>query len=718
MEGIEEPPDYRAEDRWWHLNFWVTVILTFSFISIVIILYGISIGITNLTAYLFLIPIIFVAYRYPQRGISFSLIVGILNMLLHYPFIGLLAEPYLVFVNSIVIVGAGVAISLLSGEVNKEKVRYESIFSTSQAGILLIEQPGLVIREVNSRLERMLAYAPGELKDAGLSHIWKDKKEMDALFSAIADVRSASDVETRFLRKSGEEVIVLISIGSGYGRTVVLTVTDITARKIAEKEREQERVRSQTYLNTAGVMLFVIRANHTIALANRRTTEVLGTSEERIIGTDWFSSFLPEEIRDAERHTFHRILTGKTVDTDSFEYPILTHNGKRMIAGHFTVLQDENALVTSVLYSADDVTEARRMQEEVRISEANYRTLFELGGAATAILTREGTLTLINTRFERLSGYTKAEVEGRMKWNDFVPERDRSGPDDGGPAVSPTVRWPPEDTAEGISALHPREYEVQFLLRDNTFRDVIIWTSAIPGTDRYVASILDISSRKKAEGELRRSLQEKEVLLKEVHHRVKNNMQVISSLISLQADKLSDPESLERLRESQNRIKSMALVHESLYQSENLASIDPAGYLRNLTSEVISSYALDTAIDVDFSVSVSIMDIDTALPCGLIVNELVSNSLKHGFKGRTEGTITIVLSETETEYILSVRDDGCGLPADFDIAGLDSLGIKLINVLTRQMRGTIEIETGGPGGAFTFHIPRQSAPLHDTPPVG
>lgn len=198
------------------------------------------------------------------------------------------------------------------------------------------------------------------------------------------------------------------------------------------------------------------------------------------------------------------------------------------------------------------------------------------------------------------------------------------------------------------------------------------------------------------------------MLLKEVHHRVKNNMQVISSLISLQSDKITDQESLERLRESQNRIKSMALVHESLYQSENLASIDPSGYLRNLTSEVIASYSLETAITVDFSITVHAMDLDTALPCGLIVNELVSNSLKHGFKGRAKGTITIGLDETDDEYILSARDDGCGLPADFDVTSLDSLGIKLINVLTRQMRGTIEIETGGPGGSFTFHIPRKA----------
>ena len=115
MEGTQGDKRPAETNNGWHLNFWIAVILTFSIISVAIILYGISIGITNLTPYLFLIPIIFVAYRFPERGISFSLTVGILNMLLHYPFIAVLAEPYLIFVNSIVLVGAGVAISLLSG---------------------------------------------------------------------------------------------------------------------------------------------------------------------------------------------------------------------------------------------------------------------------------------------------------------------------------------------------------------------------------------------------------------------------------------------------------------------------------------------------------------------------------------------------------------------------------------------------------------------------
>jgi two-component sensor histidine kinase len=189
------------------------------------------------------------------------------------------------------------------------------------------------------------------------------------------------------------------------------------------------------------------------------------------------------------------------------------------------------------------------------------------------------------------------------------------------------------------------------------------------------------------------SLQEKEVLLQEIHHRVKNNLQIISSLLSLQASRLEEPRALDALRDSQDRVRSMALVHEKLYQSPDLAQIDFADYAHALTRSLFSSYqarapeiALRTQID-DIPLS-----IDRAMPCGLILSELVSNALKHAFPSGRTGEITVGLHAQDDCVVLVVADDGVGLPADLDFSNPGSLGMKLVVTLVEQLGGSIELD--------------------------
>ncbi len=191
-------------------------------------------------------------------------------------------------------------------------------------------------------------------------------------------------------------------------------------------------------------------------------------------------------------------------------------------------------------------------------------------------------------------------------------------------------------------------------------------------------------------------LNEKEVLLKEIHHWVKNNLQVISSLLSLQSAQISDPQTQNVLRESQNRVRTMALIHEKLYQSTDLAQVDFAPYLRSLVNSLAQSYREKSdrvAIRVD-SQSI-ILDIDTAIACGLIVNELVSNALKHAFPAERPGEIRVVVAQHgDDRVLLQVSDDGAGLPPHVDFRSSPSLGLQLINSLVDQINGSIEVETG------------------------
>jgi two-component sensor histidine kinase/CheY-like chemotaxis protein len=217
-----------------------------------------------------------------------------------------------------------------------------------------------------------------------------------------------------------------------------------------------------------------------------------------------------------------------------------------------------------------------------------------------------------------------------------------------------------------------------------------------------------LAALRKAETLLRASLREKEILLKEVHHRVKNNLQVIASLLRLQASTIADSALHELFRESQNRVHAMALIHEQLYQAPDLARVDFAAYLRGLATSVLRSYiAVSAQVGLAFDADTVALDIDTAIPLGLILTELVSNSVKYAFRDDQPGTITIGLSADAATLVLTVRDDGVGLPESFDLQTVGSLGLQLVGDLTQQLGGTATIDRRG-GTAFQIHIPRIS----------
>jgi two-component sensor histidine kinase/CheY-like chemotaxis protein len=216
-----------------------------------------------------------------------------------------------------------------------------------------------------------------------------------------------------------------------------------------------------------------------------------------------------------------------------------------------------------------------------------------------------------------------------------------------------------------------------------------------------------LAALRKVENRLRASLREKEILLQEVHHRVKNNLQVIASLLRLQSSTIADPALRELFRDSQNRLHAMALVHEQLYQAQDLARVDFAAYLRELATSVLRSYTAQSAqvglaFDADTVVG---LDIDTAIPLGLILTELVSNGLKHAFPDGRPGTITVGLHADTATVTLAVRDDGVGLPGSFELQTAGSLGLQLVGDLTEQLGGTVTIDRRG-GTALQIHIPR------------
>lgn len=207
-----------------------------------------------------------------------------------------------------------------------------------------------------------------------------------------------------------------------------------------------------------------------------------------------------------------------------------------------------------------------------------------------------------------------------------------------------------------------------------------------------------------AEEAMAASLREKEVLLREVHHRVKNNLQIVSSLLSLQEEKVDNPVALSILAESRGRVTSMALIHEQLYRSRNFCEIDAQDYLRQFLSRLVAAYAGGREVSLRLSLCPMHLSLDQAVPFGLIMNELVTNALRHGFKDRSRGQVRVEMVREDSGVSFTVEDDGVGLPEGFDLGRVATLGLQIVGMLAKQLRGEFTVESAHPA-RFRLRLP-------------
>jgi len=224
--------------------------------------------------------------------------------------------------------------------------------------------------------------------------------------------------------------------------------------------------------------------------------------------------------------------------------------------------------------------------------------------------------------------------------------------------------------------------------------------------ERTRSLIQEVNDRKAVEAALRATLSEKTVLLKEVHHRVKNNLQIVSSLLSLQAMRCEEERMAAPLQDSQSRIRAMAMVHEKLYRSPDLARIDLSSYLSELTNFLIQTFCPPTLrVTPEIDCEDFHLTVESAIPCGLIINELVTNALKHAFKGRSTGALRLRVRQEPDETLIEVRDDGVGLPPGLDLNNPPSLGLQLILNLARQLGGGVRTDSSAGGVSFRLRFP-------------
>ncbi len=331
------------------------------------------------------------------------------------------------------------------------------------------------------------------------------------------------------------------------------------------------------------------------------------------------------------------------------------------------------------------VSALQKSEQDLEHSEKNYRSIFENTGTAMIIVDEDMTISLVNKTFQNILKQKKNEIEGETNWINILTPEDRTN-------VENIHKTHKQDNSFSIN---PKTYEVKIPIKGED-KDFFATFDYIPGTKKSLISLIDITDRKKAEELLKTSLKEKELLLREIHHRVKNSLQLISSLLSLQASEIEDEEIVERYKESENRIQTIALIHESLYKSTDISNINFKNYIELLIEDIINSYDVDTNhVKTSLEIGNYNLSIETAIPLGLIINELVSNSLKHAFKEQENGEIKIILDRTTDKYSLTVKDNGIGLSQDFNLENTSSLGLLLVTSLVHQLEGKIQVKVEG-----------------------
>ncbi len=563
---------------------------------------------------------------------------------------------------------------------NSEK-RFRSLINNSNDLIRILDEKRIIVFDSPSS-ERILGYSEGYFIGKNpLDFIHPDDLEtVEMVLNKVYENQNPIiPVEFRIRKLDGKYIPVessfqnLIDV-SGINGIVV------TTRPIFERKKAEDMLRFQAdILNNVRDCVIVYNLQGKIIYWNKGAEAIYGYSEEEIIGKDIKMLYL-----NRDKCYFELDLEGiLKLGEYNGEWEGKRKDGSRVYVDvRETVMKDVNGKIIGVIGVSKDISERKKAEKQIKRSEAYYRTIFENTGTATIIIEEDTTVSLVNAEFEKLYGYPKEEIEGKKSWREFVVHDYKDKIED----YHKLRRIDPK--------LAPRNYEFKFVDRYGNIKDVFTTVALIPGTEKSLISLRDITDNKIAESKIKDSLMEKEVLLREIHHRVKNNLQIISSLLNLQTRCVEGEETINVLKESQNRVKTMAMVHEKLYQSEDLKDINFKEYIENLVSGLFYSYGVKRgAIDLQVEGDSFEMDIDTAIPCGLIINELVTNSLKYAFPD--QGSKDVVMVELkklpQDKLKLVVADNGCGLPENLDIENVETLGLKMVTILVTQLNGTLEL---------------------------
>lgn len=625
---------------------------------------------------------------------------------------------------------------IMEEKLKKSEDRYGNLFRNVPIGLYRSEIGTSKFLAVNEKLAEIFEASVDEIMKEPAIVRWANPEEREKMIKIITDMGHISDYELDILTKNGREKTILTTMklhpDEGYIEGAVI---DITKRKNADnkiKQKNEELEDSNKELQSTMEELEAM--NEELEAMNEEqqaTMEELGATQYELEESEKHYRTLFTEMLDG--YALHEIICnehGEPVDyrfidiNPSFEkltglsrdlvgktaleslpeiekywidtYGEVALTGKPKLFENYSKELGKWFEVTAFRPAENqfacifkDITGTKLTEKALKQSEERFKYLSDASFEAI-LIHKDGVLLSANDQYYQMFGYESDELTGKQ----IIPI---------------TI------AAEFIGLINKQiksgaleTYEAVGLKKDGSMFDMEIHVreARYMGVNARIGVIRDITERKKTEELIKNSLKEKETLLKEIHHRVKNNMQVITSLLALQADQVKDEEARESFHICENRIKSMALVHEQLYQTNNLSAINFEEYLEQLIKDIFSSNNIfQKKIKSLINVKDICLDLDRAIPCGLIITELVSNIIKHAFPGNKKGKLWIdLIKNKNNRYSLTVEDNGTGFPENMDINNTDSLGFTLINALVQQLKGKMEI-SGKDGTKISITFP-------------
>ncbi|MBI5250249.1 MAG: PAS domain S-box protein [Desulfomonile tiedjei] len=469
---------------------------------------------------------------------------------------------------------------------------------------------------------------------------------------------------------------------SGNFDGVTIVSSDITDRKRGEEALRESQERYRTIFDGSRDGFVMVDIKGRIIDANQSYCEMLGYSLNELQELADFYSITPAHWRQWEsEEIWQKRLLGNGY-SGVYEMEYIRKDGSVFpVELQSYAVFDESRTPRYLWGVARDMTEHRKALKALEESERLYRSLVETTDTGFVVIDEQGRVLDANSEYVRLTGRTSMdEIKGRLVL-EWTAEHDK--------------QRNAREVSLCLSNGFVRNLEIDYVDTEGNLVPIEINATVVKGElgIRIVTLCRGIIERKKAEEQIRESLKEKEVLLREIHHRVKNNLAVVSSLLRFQGRHAKDEYHRRMFLESQDRIRSMALAHEKLYQSDNLSEINSRNYLSSLAEHLMAGLGhVGSNVKLQLQIAEIDLDLETCVTLGFIVTEMVNNSLKHGFPDGRTGKISVILREIEESILeLSVADDGVGLPENIQIQNPGTLGLDLVRIFSRQLRGQLEV---------------------------